>query len=97
MRLTYLLFIAFFFLLKGNLAAQNSLASKLGYDEDAKLLIIHADDVGVSHSENMATFLALKIGMVNSGSVKKYPKFDLPDHLQSLLEELKSKSINRIV
>ena len=69
MRLTSLLFIAFFFLLKGNLAAQNSLASKLGYDEDAKLLIIHADDVGVSHSENMATFLALKIGMVNSGSV----------------------------
>ena len=69
MKLTSTLLIAFFFLLNANLQAQKSLAAKLGYDEDAKLLIIHSDDVGVSHSENIATFLALKVGMVNSGSI----------------------------
>lgn len=46
-----------------------TLAEKLGYEKDAKLLIIHADDVGVSHSENVATFEALKKGMVNSTSM----------------------------
>lgn len=49
--------------------AQKSLAEKLGYDAGAKLLIIHADDLGVAHSENKASFLAMKIGMVNSASI----------------------------
>lgn len=49
--------------------AQNSLAEKLGYDENAKLLIIHADDLGVAHSENKASILGLKIGLVNSASI----------------------------
>ncbi|MEZ4956569.1 MAG: ChbG/HpnK family deacetylase [Saprospiraceae bacterium] len=62
--------ISFFFLLSIlNINAQKSLAEKLGYDADAKLLIIHADDLGVAHSENKASFLAMKIGMVNSASI----------------------------
>ena len=69
MKLTSTLIIALLFFLNGNIQAQKSLAAKLGYDENAKLLIIHADDVGVTHSENIATFLALKVGMVNSGSI----------------------------
>ena len=46
-----------------------NIAEKLGYPEDAKLLIIHADDAGVSHSENMATIRGLEEGVVNSASI----------------------------
>lgn len=46
-----------------------NLAQKLGYPKDAKLLIIHADDAGLSLSENRATIQALKNGMINSYSV----------------------------
>jgi predicted glycoside hydrolase/deacetylase ChbG (UPF0249 family) len=52
-----------------NLIAQKNLAQKLGYQPDDKLLILHADDLGVAHAENTASILAMKIGMVNSGSI----------------------------
>ena len=48
---------------------QQSIAERLGYDKDAKLLIIHADDIGLSSSENIASFNAIDSGSVNSGSV----------------------------
>jgi predicted glycoside hydrolase/deacetylase ChbG (UPF0249 family) len=46
-----------------------SLAERLGYSNDTKLLIVHADDLGVAHSQNQATFDAFEKGMVNSASV----------------------------
>jgi predicted glycoside hydrolase/deacetylase ChbG (UPF0249 family) len=46
-----------------------NLAQKLGYPKDSKLLIIHADDAGLSHSENQATIKALQSGSVNSYSI----------------------------
>src|SRR6266849_8700448 len=49
--------------------AQNSLAEKLGFPRDAKLLIVHADDVGVTHSVNAATIQGLESGLVNSASL----------------------------
>jgi len=46
-----------------------SLAEKLGYARDAKLIVVHADDVGVTHSVNAATIKALDTGLVNSASI----------------------------
>jgi predicted glycoside hydrolase/deacetylase ChbG (UPF0249 family) len=46
-----------------------TIAERLGYPRDAKLLIVHADDLGVAHSVNMATMKALETGLVNSGSI----------------------------
>jgi chitin disaccharide deacetylase len=72
-----------------------SLAEKLGYAQDAKLLIVHADDVGVTHSVNAATIKALDSGLVNSASImvpcpwfpeiadyaKSHPEVDFGLHL----------------
>jgi predicted glycoside hydrolase/deacetylase ChbG (UPF0249 family) len=72
-----------------------NLAQKLGFSKDAKLLIIHADDAGLSHSENMATIQSLENGIVNSYSImvpcpwfyemalfaKSNPQFDNGIHL----------------
>jgi len=50
-------------------ATAQTLAEKLGYSRDARLLIVHADDVGVTHSVNAATIKALESGFVNSASI----------------------------
>jgi predicted glycoside hydrolase/deacetylase ChbG (UPF0249 family) len=46
-----------------------TIAERLGYSRDAKLLIVHADDLGMAHSVNVATIKALGTGLVNSGSI----------------------------
>ena len=48
---------------------QETLAERLGYDADAKLLIIHADDIGLARSVNVATVRAFENGGITSGSV----------------------------
>jgi chitin disaccharide deacetylase len=50
-------------------AQDRTLAERLGYPPDAKLLIVHADDLGMSHSVNAASLKAFETGLVNSGSI----------------------------
>ena len=71
---TLLLTLALAHLCAGLAAAQagvevRPLAARLGYPPDAKLLIVHADDLGAAHSVNAATIKAFETGLVNSGSV----------------------------
>ncbi len=46
-----------------------TLAERLGYPRDAKLLIVHADDLGAAHSINRAAIKALESGLVSSASI----------------------------
>jgi len=76
-------------------AQTRTIAERLGHPRDSKLLILHADDIGVAHSENAASFDALDKGAVNSGSImmptpwvtevaeyaKSHPNADLGLHL----------------
>lgn len=49
--------------------APKSLAERLGYPRDAKLLIVHADDLGMAHSINTASIKGLESGQVSSASI----------------------------
>jgi predicted glycoside hydrolase/deacetylase ChbG (UPF0249 family) len=53
-----------------SLAAQaRTVAERLGHPRDAKLLILHADDLGFTHSANAASFDALDKGVISSASI----------------------------
>jgi chitin disaccharide deacetylase len=77
------------------LAQSKTIAERLGYPRDAKLLILHADDLAVAHSEDAASFDALDKNAITSASVmipgpwlnevaayaKSHPDADLGLHL----------------
>src|SRR5207249_10848996 len=46
-----------------------TLVERLGYPRDAKLLIVHADDLGAAHAINSASIKALESGLVSSASI----------------------------
>src|SRR6266478_7448490 len=50
-------------------AETKTLVERLGYPRDAKLLIVHADDLGAAHSVNSASIKALESGLVSSASI----------------------------
>ena len=84
-------------------AQTKTIAERLGFPADAKLLIIHADDLAVAHSEDAASFDALDRGAATSASImvpcpwltevaayaKAHPDADLGLHL-TLTSEWKS-------
>lgn len=53
----------------GAVGQQRSYAQRLGYSANAKLLILHADDLGVAHAVDRASFYALERHDVSSASV----------------------------
>ena len=84
-------------------AQTKTIAERLGYPPDSKLLILHADDLAVAHSEDAASFDALDRSAVTSASImvpcpwltevaayaKAHPDADLGLHL-TLTSEWKS-------
>lgn len=68
----YNVFLSFLLLITGvtgQLYGYTQMLKKLKLNERAKVLIIHGDDFGVSHSVNAATFGALKNGAISSASI----------------------------
>src|SRR5262250_1795708 len=77
-----------------------SVQERLGYPASARLLVLHADDLGMNHSVNRATFEALEKGWITSSSIlvpcpwfpevvtwaKAHPNADLGIH-QALTSE----------
>jgi predicted glycoside hydrolase/deacetylase ChbG (UPF0249 family) len=78
----------------GNATAA-SLVERLGYPPEARLLLVHMDDIGVAHSVNEASIAAFETGLVPSGSImvpcpwfpeiaayaREHPDVDLGLHL----------------
>jgi len=48
---------------------KRSLVERLGYEKDAKLLVINADDFGMCHSANQGTFKAFESGGISSATI----------------------------
>lgn len=49
--------------------AQPSLAERLGYEPEDRLLIVNCDDLGSSHSANVATFRSMVYGVATSATL----------------------------
>lgn len=89
------LFSLFLFCCVAEAALSQTTAQKLGYGPNDKIIMVHADDIGMSHAVNMASIEAFKHNMVTSGSImvpcpwfpeiadyaKQHPELDLGLHL----------------
>lgn len=48
---------------------QKSLAERLGYSPEQRLLIVNCDDLGSSHAANVATYRAMVYGVATSATL----------------------------
>lgn len=76
-------------------ANAKALLERLGYPPDTKLIIVHADDLGMAHTINLASIKGLESGLVSSASImipcpwlpeiaayaRSHPEADLGLHL----------------
>jgi chitin disaccharide deacetylase len=90
-----LCFFAILLCVSVSVSAQTTTAQQLGYGPNDKVLMVHADDLGMSHSVNVASIEAFKKAMVTSGSImvpcpwfpeiaayaREHPELDLGLHL----------------
>ncbi|KPM48056.1 polysaccharide deacetylase family protein [Jiulongibacter sediminis] len=88
-------FLFLFLCLLGYQLSAQSYAELLGYPKDAKVLILHVDDVGMSHDSNLGAIEAIENGIANSLSMmmpcswvpgfqkylEKHPNIDAGLHL----------------
>ncbi len=95
MKKLFLLFASLLITVAASSQVSKNLAELLGYPKDSKLLIIHADDMGLSHSVNTACIEAFDKKGITSGSimmpcpwafaltswVKDHPGYDVGIHL----------------
>jgi chitin disaccharide deacetylase len=95
MRKLFFTFGSMFLFVLVSFGQNKTIQERLGYPKDSKLIIIHADDIGVSQSENAASISAMEKGSVTSGSImvpcpwmgdiaayaRSHPKADLGLHL----------------
>jgi len=89
---------------KFGLYKESQISKRLGFSETTKLLIIHADDFGLSESSNRACIMAFEKTLVTSGSImvpcpssgdsiaycKLHPEIDMGIHL-TLVNEWERK------
>ncbi len=94
MKICFTLLVVLFFGFQTS-NAQKSIQEKLGYSKETKLLILHADDAGVSHAVNAATISAFESKSITSASImvpcpwfpeiaayaKNHPELDWGIHL----------------
>lgn len=64
----YICFIVIMVVAGSQLMGQN-LAEALGYNKDARVVIINADDYGMCHAENLGTHKVLEYGIVSSATL----------------------------
>jgi chitin disaccharide deacetylase len=100
MKRTLLIIISVFIALVAGAQNNKNLAELLGYPKDSKLLIIHADDIGLSQSTNAAVIKAFDARGITSGSImmpcpwapdiaayfREHPGLDIGIHLTMTAE-----------
>lgn len=100
--LRQILFVLLCWFAVSSCASAQTLADRLGYPPDTRLIVVHADDLGETHAVNAAAIKALESGAINSASMmvpcpwfpeiadyaKSHPEADFGLHLTLTAERV---------